>query len=551
MNTKKRLILSVMAAVLTAMMPTLACTNLIVTPGASTDGSTLVSYSADSYGMFGHLCHYPAAIHPKGTMRPIHDWDTGKFLGNIAEAERTYNVVGNINEHQVTIAETTFTGREELIDTTGIMDYGSLIYVGLQRSRTAREAIQVMTDLVAEYGYYSSGESFTIADPREVWIMEMIGKGPGMKGAVWVAVRVPDGYIAAHANQARIHKFPLDDKENCLYSPDVISFARKQKYFGNDKKNEEFSFADAYAPLDFGARRYCEARVWAFYNMFNKEIGEKFLPYVAGMKDEPMPLYVRPDRKLSVRDIQLAMRDHYEDTPLDITQDLGAGAWQMPYRPSPLSFKVDGKEYFNERPISTQQTAWVFVSQMRSHMHNPVGGVLWFGTDDANLTVFTPVYCCATSVPECYSNKIADGVTFSWNSSFWVFNWVANMTYMRYSQMIGDVRTRQNHLEESFLKSQADIERRATELYNQNPDEARDYLTKYTIASAQQTLTAWRQLGEFLIVRYNDMVIKQVNPDGTFKRTPEGQCAPVTRPGYPEDFNRRVAAETGDRYLMK
>lgn len=544
----KKLIVSV-ALLMAAIVPSLACTNLIVTPGASTDGSTLVSYSADSYGMFGHLCHYPAAIHPKGTMRPIHDWDTGKFLGNIAEAERTYNVIGNINEHQVTIAETTFTGREELIDTTGIMDYGSLIYVGLQRSRTAREAIQVMTDLVAEYGYYSSGESFTIADPREVWIMEMIGKGPGSKGAVWVAVRVPDGHIAAHANQARIHQFPLDDKENCLYSPDVIAFARKQKYFSG--KNEEFSFANAYAPLDFGARRYCEARVWAFYNMFNKEVGEKYLPYIAGMNNEPMPLYVRPDRRLSVRDIQLAMRDHYEDTPLDITQDLGAGAWQMPYRPSPLSFKVGDKEYFNERPISTQQTAWVFVSQMRQHMHNPVGGVLWFGTDDANLTVFTPVYCCTNTVPECYSNKTADGVTFSWNSSFWVFNWVANMTYMRYSQMIGDVRTRQNHLEESFLKSQGDIERRATELYNQNPDEARDYLTKYTIASAQQTLTAWRQLGEFLIVRYNDMVIKQVNPDGTFKRTPEGQCAPVVRPGYPEDFNRRVAAETGDRYLMK
>lgn len=544
----KKLIVSV-ALLMAAIVPSLACTNLIVTPGASTDGSTLVSYSADSYGMFGHLCHYPAAIHPKGTMRPIHDWDTGKFLGNIAEAERTYNVIGNINEHQVTIAETTFTGREELIDTTGIMDYGSLIYVGLQRSRTAREAIQVMTDLVAEYGYYSSGESFTIADPREVWIMEMIGKGPGSKGAVWVAVRVPDGYIAAHANQARIHQFPLDDKENCLYSPDVIAFARKQKYFSG--KNEEFSFANAYAPLDFGARRYCEARVWAFYNMFNKEVGEKYLPYIAGMNNEPMPLYVRPDRRLSVRDIQLAMRDHYEDTPLDITQDLGAGAWQMPYRPSPLSFKVGDKEYFNERPISTQQTAWVFVSQMRQHMHNPVGGVLWFGTDDANLTVFTPVYCCTNTVPECYSNKTADGVTFSWNSAFWVFNWVANMTYMRYSQMIGDVRTRQNLLEESFLKSQGDIERRATELYNQNPDEARDYLTKYTIASAQQTLTAWRQLGEFLIVRYNDMVIKQVNPDGTFKRTPEGQCAPVVRPGYPEDFNRRVAAETGDRYLMK
>ena len=545
----KKLIVSVMALLMIGVLPTLACTNLIVTPGASTDGSTLVSYSADSYGMFGHLCHYPAAVNPKGTLRPIHDWDTGKFLGNIAEAERTYNVIGNINEHQVTIAETTFTGREELIDTTGVMDYGSLIYVGLQRARTAREAIQIMTDLVAEYGYYSSGESFTIADPREVWIMEMIGKGPGVKGAVWVAIRVPDGYIAAHANQARIHQFPLDDKENCIYSPDVITFARKKKYFNGN--NSDFSFADAYAPIDFGARRYCEARVWSFYNMFSKETGKKYLPYITGHSDEPLPLYVRPDRRLSVRDIQLAMRDHYEDTPLDITRDLGAGAWMMPYRPSPLSFKVDGKEYFNERPISTQQTAWVFVSQMRNRIYNPIGGVLWFGTDDANLTVFTPVYCCTNSVPECYSNKIADGVTFSWNSAFWVFNWVANMTYMRYSQMIGDVRAVQNRLEESFLKSQADIERRATELYNQNPDEAREYLTSYTIASAQQTLTAWRKLGEFLIVRYNDMVIKQVNPDGTFKRTPEGQCAPVTRPGYPEEFNRRVVAETGNRYVIE
>ena len=549
MKTLKRLTLSAVVAMLAAVTPTFACTNLIVTPGASTDGSSLVSYSADSYGMFGHLCHYPAATHTKGSMRSIYDWDTGKLLGEIAEAEQTYNVIGNINEHQVTIAETTFTGREELIDTTGIMDYGSLIYVALQRSRTAREAIQVMTDLVAEYGYYSSGESFTIADPREVWIMEMIGKGPHTKGAVWVAIRIPDGCIAAHANQARIHNFPLNDKENCIYSPDVITFARKQKYFNG--KNEEFSFAKAYAPLDFGARRYCEARVWAFYNMFSKEVGEKYLSYITGQSDEPLPLYIRPDRKLSMRNLQLAMRDHYEGTPLDITQDLGAGAWQMPYRPSPLTFKAGGKEYFNERPISTQQTAWVFVSQMRQSMPASVGGVLWFGTDDANLTVFTPIYCCTTTVPECYSDKTADGITFSWKSSFWVFNWVANMTYMRYSQMIDDVRARQNLLEESFLKSQKDIERRATELYGQSPEEACKYLTGYSIACAQQALAEWRKLGEYLIVRYNDMVIKQVNPDGSFKVTPEGQCAPVKRPGYPEEFNKRVADETGERYLIK
>lgn len=527
---------------------TMACTNLIVTKGASIDGSTLVSYSADSYGMYGHLRHYQRAHHAPGTKRAIHDWDTGKFLGEIDEAPVTFNVIGNMNEYQVTIGETTFTGREELIDTTGIMDYGSLIYVTLQRSRTAKEAIQVMTDLVKEYGYYSSGESFTIADPNEVWIMEMIGKGTGGHGAVWVAVRIPDGYISAHANQARIRQFPLNDRENCLYSSDVISFARSKGYF--DGKNSEFSFADAYCPLDFGGRRYCEARVWSYYNMFSEGM-DKYLDYINAQSDEAMPLYVKPTQKISVADLQNAMRDHYEGTSLDITNDLGAGAWHMPYRPSPLSFKVDGKEYFNERPISTQQSAWVFVAQMRSFMHNPIGGVLWFGTDDANLTVFTPVYCCTNEVPECYNGVVADGVTFSWKSAFWVFNWVANMTYMRYNQMVGDVRTTQKRLEDSFLNSQANVEKRANELYNENPKEACRYLTSYTIACAQQTLDEWRKLGEYLIVRYNDMVIKQVNSDGSFKVTSEGLCAPVIRPGYSEEFNKRVVKETNDRYLMK
>ena len=526
-----------------------ACTNLIVGKNASTDGSVLVSYSADSYGMFGYLCHYPAAMHLPGDKRLIHEWDTGKELGSIPEVRQTYNVIGNINEHQVTIAETTFTGRPELVDTTGVMDYGSLIYVALQRSRTAKEAIKVMSDLVKEHGYYSSGESFTIADPTEVWVMEMIGKGPGNRGAVWVAVRIPDDCISAHANQARIRQFPLDDPENCLYSPDVISFAREQGYF--EGKNTDFSFADAYCPLDFGAIRYCEARVWSFYNRFCTGM-EKYLPYIQGDKQaQRMPLYVKPDRKLSVADIQGAMRDHYEGTPLDITQDLGAGAYSMPYRPSPLTFEADGKTYFNERPISTQQSAFVFVSQMRAEMYSAVGGVLWFGTDDANMTVFTPVYCCTDKVPVCYDGNTADGVTFDWKCSFWVFNWVANMVYPRYSQMIGDVREKQNRLEQSFLKSQASIERRAEELFRQNPDEARKYLTNYTVACAEQALKEWRMLGEYLIVKYNDMVVKKVNADGSFQRTETGLCAPVDRPGYPLHFNRKVAAETGERYLMK
>ena len=354
----KRLTLSVLGMVV-AVANALACTNLIVGKNASTDGSTIVSYSADSYGLFGELYHYPAGVHKKGTLMDVHEWDTGKYLGRIEQARQTYNVIGNINEFQLTIAETTFGGRPELVDTTGIIDYGSLIYLGLQRARTAREAIKVMTDLVQEYGYYSSGESFSIADPNEVWILEMIGKGPGVKGAVWVAVRIPDDCIAAHANQSRIHKFNMNDKDNCLYSPDVISFAREKGYF--DGMNKDFSFSEAYNPLDFGGLRFCEARVWSYYNMFNKAVGDTYLPYIKGESKEPMPLYIKPDHKLSVRDVQRAMRDHYEGTPLDITNDPGAGPFKTPYRLSPLTYKVGDKEYFNERPISTQQTAFTCV----------------------------------------------------------------------------------------------------------------------------------------------------------------------------------------------
>ena len=345
----KKLTLSVALAVAT-VVNAFACTNLIVGKNASADGSTIVSYSADSYGLFGELYHYPAGMHKKGTWIDVHEWDTGKYLGRIEQARQTYNVIGNMNEFQLTIGETTFGGRPELVDTTGIIDYGSLIYLGLQRSRTAREAIKVMTELVQEYGYYSSGESFTIADPNEIWIMEMIGKGPGVRGAVWVAVRVPDDCISAHANQSRIHQFDMNDKDNCMYSPDVISFAREKGYF--DGVNKDFSFAKAYAPLDFGARRYCEARVWSYFNMFTAR-GNEFLPYILGDTDTPMPLFVKPDRKISVQDVKNAMRDHYEGTPLDISKDFGAGPYHTPYRLSPLSFKVGDKEYFNERPIST------------------------------------------------------------------------------------------------------------------------------------------------------------------------------------------------------
>ncbi len=543
MKTKLMWIVALLAAWVTEGF---ACTNLIVGKAASVDGSVIVSYSADSFGTFGHLYHSPAATHKQGEMLDIYEWDTGRYLGQIKQVPKTYNVIGNINEFQVTIGETTFGGRQELADSTGIIDYGSLIYIALQRSSTAREAIQVMTDLVKEYGYYSEGESFTVADPNEAWILEMIGKGPGVRGAVWVAVRVPDDCIAAHANQSRIHKFNMDDKENCIYSPDVISFAREKGYFNG--MNRDFSFAEAYNPLDFGGLRYCEARVWSFYRRHNAEMNQ-YLSYIKGETSEPMPLYVKPDKKVSVQDIQQDMRDHYEGTPLDMTKDLGAGAYQSPYRPSPLSFKVDGQEYFNERPISTQQAAFTFVSQMRGNLPNVVGGVLWFGMDDANMIAYTPVYCCTTEVPPCYAKGVADGVTFSWNSAFWVCNWVSNMIYPRYGLMIDDLREVQKQTEEGFFTAQEEVESKALEMYKENPGKAKEYLTSYTVQTAQNMLDGWKKLGEFLIVKYNDLVVKRVK-DGKFERTSTGLCAPVIRPGYPEAYNWKVIQETGNRYKV-
>ena len=534
---------------LAAITSSLACTNLIVGKAASADGSVIVSYSADSYGMYGYLCHYPAAVHAAGTWREVHDWETGRYTGRIPEAAQTYNVIGNINEYQVTIAETTFGGREELVNPEGIIDYGSLIYIALQRSKTAREAIDVMTSLVEEYGYNSGGESFTIADPNEVWIMEMIGKGPERKGAVWVAIRIPDDCISAHANQSRIRQFPLKDKKNCLYSKDVIKFAREMGYF--DGKDSEFDFADAYCPADFSGLRYCDARVWSYFNMFADADMSEYLSWAMGdASATPMPLYIQPKQKVSVRDVQNAMRDHYEGTPMDITGDLGAGPWSMPYRPSPLSFKVDDKTYFNERPISTQQTAFTFVSQMRSELPNAIGGVLWFGTDDANMAVFTPVYCCTNAVPECYKREKADAVTFSSESAFWLFNMVSNMVYPRYSALIGDLKKVQQACEDAFADNQTAVEAKAQELYNDNPPKAVAMLSQYTAETAMSTMAAWGDLAKFLIVKHNDLVVKP-EENGVFKRIETGEAVSPIRTGYPEHFNRRVANETGDRYLMK
>lgn len=542
----KRIVLVVF--LLVSYFSSWACTNFIVGKKASADGSVICSYNADDYGLFIGLCHYPAGKHEKGSVRKIYDWDTNVYHGQIPEAEVTYNVIGNINEYQVSIGETTFGGREELVDTTGILDYGSLIYIALQRSKTAREAIKVMTTLTDKYGYCSGGETFTICDPNEAWIMEMIGKGPGRKGTVWVAVRIPDDAICAHANQSRIRTFNQKDKKNVMFSKDCITFAREKGWFSG--KDADFSFCEAYAYPDFSGRRFCEARVWSFFNHFSTDM-ERYLPYAEGkVKDaEPMPLWIKPNRKVSVQDIQECMRDHYEGTPFSLDKDPGQGVWNMPYRPTPLTYKVDGKEYFNERPTSTQQTAFSYVAQLRSWLPRQVGGVLWFGNDDGNMVAYTPVYCGNTSQPECYNTKGADAVTFSMKNAFWVCNWVSNMVYPRYSLMFGSLKSVRDSLETSYFSAQAEIERKAMVLYDENPSLAIDFLTDYSIDKAQQMIDRWRQLGTYLIVKYNDMAIKP-DEDGRFIRTETGLGATVERPGFPENVAREIVKSSGDRYAV-
>lgn len=525
------------------------CTSFIVGKKASTDGSVICTYNADDYGMFIGLCHYPAAKHAKGEMRKIFDWDTKEYHGEIPEAEETYNVIGNINEYQVTIAETTYGGRAEMIDTTGILDYGSLIYVALQRSKTAREAIHVMTTLVNKYGYCSEGETFTICDPNEAWIMEMMGMGPGSKKAVWVALRVPDNAICAHANQSRIGKFDMNDKENVLYSKDVIKYARKQGWFTG--RDEDFSWKMAYAKPDFQGRRFCEARVWSFFRHFNDSF-DRYLPWAMGVDPdaEDMPLWIVPNRKVSVQDIERCMRDHYEGTPLAIdSTDIGGGIWQMPYRPTPLTYTVDGNTYFNERPISTQQSGFSFVSQMRSWLPREIGGVLWFGNDDANMIAYTPIYCGNKVQPECYNTPGADAVTFSDKNAFWVCNWVSNMIYPRYSMMFPSLKEVRDSLEADYFDNQKAVEAKAMELYGSDKNAAIEYLNKYSNDKAQEMLARWKSLAIYLIVKYNDMAIKP-EENGVFKRTKTGNGERVVRPGFPESYARELVKATGDKYKL-
>lgn len=529
----------------TGVINALACTNFIVGKKASADGSVMCTYSADDYGMFLGLCHYPAGKHAKGEMLQIYDWDTKEYHGQIPQAAETYNVIGNINEYQVTIGETTFGGREEMVDTTGILDYGSLIYIALQRSKTAREAISVMTRLVETYGFCSEGETFTICDPNEAWIMEMMGKGPGSKGVVWVAVRIPDDAICAHANQSRIRTFDQKDKKNVMFSKDCIKFARSKGWFTG--KDKDFSFCDVYAAPTFSGRRACEARVWSFFNRFGDM--DKYLPYVEGkVKDaEPMPLWIVPNKKVSLQDLEASMRDHYEGTPFDLGNDLGQGVWEMPYRPTPLSFKVDGKAYFNERPVSTQQTAFSYVSQMRAWLPRQIGGVLWFGNDDGNMVAYTPIYCGNTVQPECYNTPGADAVTFSDKNAFWVCNWVSNMVYPRYSQMFPSLKEVRDSLDNSYIANQGEIEKQALKLYGESEQKAVDYLTDYSNTQAQQMLARWKELAIYLIVKYNDMAVKPTK-DGKFLRTKTGNGATVKRTGFPEKVARALVKQTGDRF---
>ena len=536
----KSLVLS--AAMLLASSGAFACSNLIVGKKASVDGSVMVSYNADDYGMFGHLCHYPAGTHPKGTMRQIYDWDSGVYHGEIEEAPVTYNVIGNINEFQLSIGETTYGGREEMVDSTGILDYGSLIYVTLQRAKTAREAISVMTSLVEKYGYNSEGETFSICDPNEAWIMEMQGTGAGSKGVVWVAMRIPDDAICAHANQSRIGKFNMKDKKNVLYSKNVISYARKMGWFNG--KDSEFSWKNTYAFPDFSGRRFCDARVWSFFNHYADDF-DRYLPWALGKdKDaEDMPLWIVPNRKLSVADVENGMRDHYEGTALALdTTNIGGGIYEMPYRPTPLTFTVDGKQYFNERPISTQQTAFTFVSQLRSWLPREIGGVLWFGNDDANMVAYTPVYCGNTVQPACYNTKGADAVTFSSDNAFWLCNMVSNMVYPRYSQLFPELKAVRDSLETSYFANQTSIEKQAADLYQTDKAAALKLLNNYSNAKADEMLASWKRLATRIIVKYNDMAVKK-EKDGKLLQS-------VTRPGYPASFGRKLVKETGDWYAV-
>ena len=530
---------SLCAATALAAIPSLACTSLIATPGASADGSSMITYAADSHTLYGELYHQPAADHAPGAMRKVVDWDSGRLLGEIPEVPHTYATIGNMNEHGLTIAESTWGGRAEL-EGSGMIDYGSLIYITLQRAKTAREAIEVMTSLVRDYGYASSGESFSIADPSEVWVMELIGKGKADKGAVWVARRVPDGYISGHANHSRIHNFPLKDKET-LYSPDVIEFARKQGYFNG--KDKDFSFSRAYAVTDAGALRGCDARVWSYYNRFTDGGVDQYLDWILRGRGEAMPLWVKPARKLSADDLKWMMRDHFEGTPLDMTQDIGAGPFEVPYRWRPMGFTVDSVEYTHERAIATQQTGFSFVASMNAGRHDAMKGILWFGVDDANTCVYVPVFNSTPEPPHQLAHGNGDLYTISWDAMFWTNNYVANQAYNRYSQMIPDIRRVQTGLED---KAGELVAKASADVASMDMAAATEYLHRLTDSFTADATARYKDLGDYLLVKYLDGNIKK-EADGKFARTPEGMPEQPDFGGYNERYFRSIANDAGDR----
>jgi len=540
----KRLFSTLLGAFAISVTASVACTNFIVGKDASADGSTIISYAADSYSLYGFLHFSPAADYPKGAMREVKDWDTGRPLGQIPQVEHTYSVVGNMNEHQLTIGETTWGGRAELWDTVGI-DYGSLIYIALERCKTAREAIDCITSLVEEYGYASEGETFSIGDPNEVWIMDLIGKGPGRKGAVWVATRVPDDCICAHANQARITNINFKDKKNWLYSKDVVKFAREKGYFSG--KDADFSFQAAYAPFDFSGLYVCEARVWSFFRHFSDDM-EQYFDYATGKtfletggKDAgtPMPLYIRPNHKVSVQEIKDCMRDQYEGTPLDITQGTDAGPWNTKLRYGSLTFKLDSISYWYERPTATQQTAWSFVAQMRGYADPKAGGIFWFGVDDAATNVYVPMYCRINHIPECFAEGNGDLYTYSPTSAWWTFNIVANWAYTKYSHMKPDIVKVQQMLEEKFNAQIEGVDAQAAAM---SDEEARRFLTNYSCAQADNTMIEWQNLGIYLLVKYLDGQERK-EENGQFKRNPYGEPTSPNRPAFPESYLRTFKNE--------
>lgn len=566
------------------------CTNVIITKGASADGSCMVSYAADSHVLYGELYFKPEKDWKLGDKLRVYDWDSGKYLGLIDQVEHTYKTIGNMNEHQLIIAETTFGGRSELADPNGIMDYGSLIYITLQRAKTAREAIKVMTDLTKQYGYFSEGETFSIIDKNEAWIMEMVGKGKKEKGSVWVARRIPDGFICSHANQSRITTFPLNDPANCLYAPDVISFARENGWY--DGPDSEFSFCDAYCPADFGGLRGCEARAWSAFNIlcngwftFYDNDGNlvtkdaySYLDFAMGYNPEnKMPLWVKPSKKITMKNVADVMRDHYEGTPMDMTQDIGAGGNALPYRWRPMDFEFNGKTYTNERAIATQQTGFWFVGQARCDYPDVVGGILWFGTDDAATSYLTPIYANTNEVPDCFKEGNGNLLSYSPTSSFWMNNRISNACYKMYNIMAPYVRERIDKFENEQMEKVRQIDNQALDLYKKALDGAekrgkkasstydamsdtgksfaavKKFLTKYSVNTAQDMFHDWCKLEETLLVKYIDGNVKAQNPDGSFKHTEFSAGIPdgLTQPGYTDTWKEAVVHFHGDVIEVK